>query len=200
MGRRPSLTRADAAREALALIDAEGLEALTLAALARRLGVRAPSLYNHFAHRTDLVRLTARTVLAEAGELPPVARNIDWRALLTERAVLVRRAIVAHPNAAPLLLQVPPRLAAPGVYEYWIEVLEVGGVPPDRWSIILEGLEGMTYGSALIAAGTARVGAERAVVDASRFPAFAAAMRAERRTAEQVFLATIRTFLTAIGD
>lgn len=211
MGRRPAISRPAAAIAALGLIDEEGLDALTLAALARRLGVRAPSLYNHFADRADLLRLVARTVLAEAGELPAAdaiagagatdAAKGSWRDLLAQRAVLVRRAIVAHPHAAPLLLETPPRLAAPAVYEHWTEVLAESGVPADQWLVILEGLEGITYGSALFAAAGARAaGRDGAapVVDDERSPTFARALAAERRTPEQLFVAAVAAFLAGI--
>jgi len=61
-------------RAAAELADAEGLERLTLAALAQRLGVRPPSLYAHVAGLADLrVRLAVaasrelRETLAAAG-------------------------------------------------------------------------------------------------------------------------------------
>ena len=55
-------------REAAALADAEGLEALTLARLAARLGVRAPSLYNHVSGLEALHRELALLGLRELGE------------------------------------------------------------------------------------------------------------------------------------
>src|SRR5579871_2782002 len=51
---------------AAALADADGLEALTLAALAQRLGVRPPSLYAHVASLADL---RARVATRGAREL-----------------------------------------------------------------------------------------------------------------------------------
>jgi len=46
---RPGLDEAAVVRAASDLVDAEGIEALALARLAERLGVRTPSLYNHVA-------------------------------------------------------------------------------------------------------------------------------------------------------
>lgn len=63
---RQGLDRARVVAEAAALADEEGLEAVTLAALAARLGVRAPSLYKHVdglgALRVELATRTAREV------------------------------------------------------------------------------------------------------------------------------------------
>ncbi len=48
-GSRPGLDEAAVLRAAAELVDAEGLETLSLARLAEALGVRSPSLYNHVA-------------------------------------------------------------------------------------------------------------------------------------------------------
>ena len=62
-------------REAAALADAEGLDALTLARLAARLGVRAPSLYNHVAGLDALHRELALLGLRELRE------RLGWAAI-----------------------------------------------------------------------------------------------------------------------
>ncbi|HEY7349372.1 MAG TPA: WHG domain-containing protein [Ktedonobacterales bacterium] len=62
------LDRAAVIQAAADLADAEGLEQLTLARLAERLGIRAPSLYNHIAGlgglRRDLAQLGIRELNA----------------------------------------------------------------------------------------------------------------------------------------
>jgi AcrR family transcriptional regulator len=52
----------DAART---MIEREGVEALTLAKLAAALGIRAPSLYNHFDNKTVLLQALARVLITE---------------------------------------------------------------------------------------------------------------------------------------
>jgi AcrR family transcriptional regulator len=58
------LDEAQVLRAAAQIVDVEGQDALTLAALARRLGVRTPSLYNHITGmaglRRDLALLSTR--------------------------------------------------------------------------------------------------------------------------------------------
>lgn len=75
MARAP-LTPAAVVAEAAALADADGLEAVTLSAVARRLGVRTPSLYSHVRDHAALLDgistlaladLTARIAQAVAG-------------------------------------------------------------------------------------------------------------------------------------
>src|SRR5690606_4804265 len=49
------------------LLESEGLDGLTMQAVARAVGVRAPSLYKHVEGRDDLVRLIAEDALADLG-------------------------------------------------------------------------------------------------------------------------------------
>jgi AcrR family transcriptional regulator len=56
VGARARLDRAAVIQAAAALADEKGCEALTLADLAARLGVRTPSLYNHVAGLADVRR------------------------------------------------------------------------------------------------------------------------------------------------
>jgi len=64
---RAGLTRAAVVEAAGALADEGGLEELSLADLAERLGVRKPSLYNHVAGIGDLRRELALAGLRELG-------------------------------------------------------------------------------------------------------------------------------------
>jgi len=56
MARRPGLTRERVVRAAAELVNAEGLEALSITRLAEKLGVQPPSLYNHVDGLDDLRR------------------------------------------------------------------------------------------------------------------------------------------------
>ena len=64
----PALSRARVCREALALVDAEGLEALSMRRLGARLGVEAMSLYRHVRDKADLIDALYAAVL---GDLMP---------------------------------------------------------------------------------------------------------------------------------
>src|SRR5260370_7870284 len=59
MAHRPGLTTDTVVRAAADLVDAEGPEALNLARLAGKLGVRTPSLYNHITSLDDVRRRLA---------------------------------------------------------------------------------------------------------------------------------------------
>jgi AcrR family transcriptional regulator len=63
--RKPLLSRDRIVTAALALIDAEGLAALSTRRLAAELGVSGPSLYNHFATKEAILDAVADTVVAQ---------------------------------------------------------------------------------------------------------------------------------------
>jgi len=99
---RAALSGDQIVREAIALIDAEGLDALSMRALAGRLGVEAMSLYHHFPSKAALLTAVSRAFSEEvAGRWvnPPK----DWK----ERIIALGRGeietILAHPNAVLLM-------------------------------------------------------------------------------------------------
>jgi AcrR family transcriptional regulator len=103
------LTRSTVCHEALALVDAEGLEALSMRRLAGRLGCEAMSLYHHVRDKADLLDALHAAVL---GDLEPEtpgdharagrARQPAWRQLLGGLTRALRTALLRHPNVIPL--------------------------------------------------------------------------------------------------
>ena len=63
---RRGLDRAQVVDAAVAIADADGLEAVTLSRVAAALGVKPPSLYNHVDGRGALVRAIALRALGES--------------------------------------------------------------------------------------------------------------------------------------
>jgi AcrR family transcriptional regulator len=108
MGRPPSplLSRDRIVSAALALVDSEGLEALSTRRLAAELGVTGPSLYNHVRTKEELLDFMVDAVLAEVdtsmfAELSTT--NPNWRAALGKWARTYQKAVAAHPNIVPAL-------------------------------------------------------------------------------------------------
>jgi AcrR family transcriptional regulator len=91
---RGGLSRAEIVRVALAVADAEGLEAVSIRRLARELGSGAMSIYHYFDSRDELLELMGETVAAEM--LVPEVPD-DWRAALTAIAQRGRATFKAHP-------------------------------------------------------------------------------------------------------
>lgn len=194
MGRpnRNRITREGATLAALEIIDRDGLEAMSLELVAGALGVKAPSLYYHFRDKAELLAEVARHVLldlgpATGGEAP------DWDEAMVGVCLATRRTLLQHPNAAPLLLQFFPRHITLRGYDHW-----VAGCPfaPDMQMTLLEGMEKLTYASALFeAAAMARGVPAMPRVDPERLPHLAAALAANPYDTEGLFEQTIRTFL-----
>jgi AcrR family transcriptional regulator len=65
---RAGLNRATVVSAAAEIADAQGLDAVTLAAVAGAVGVRTPSLYNHVGGLDDVRRGVALTALREMGD------------------------------------------------------------------------------------------------------------------------------------
>lgn len=90
----------------LEIIDAEGLEALSMRRLARELDVRAASLYNHVPTKDDLLHGICDAVM---GEVDVSGFDTDWATGLHTWARSFRAALTAHPNLVPFLASGPAR-------------------------------------------------------------------------------------------
>jgi AcrR family transcriptional regulator len=104
MGRPAQISREEVLQAGLAIADADGLDAVTMQAVARRLGVTPMALYRHVASKGDLLDALVEGLLTEfslpAGDLPPGER---LRATGRGMREVARR----HPGLFPLLLQRP---------------------------------------------------------------------------------------------
>jgi AcrR family transcriptional regulator len=99
-GRPAKLSHESIVDAALALLDREGSEALTMRALGGELGVEAMSLYRHVADRAALLEALADRLAAEIGPRP---RGEDWAEALRGLAGEVRAIAHRHPAAYGLL-------------------------------------------------------------------------------------------------
>ena len=98
---RPALDRDQIVVAALGIVDAEGVDALTLRRLGDRLGVTAMSIYWHVADKAELLELIGHAVLDEV-EMPPLRG--DWRDQLRDVHVAMIGALMRHPNTADILI------------------------------------------------------------------------------------------------
>jgi AcrR family transcriptional regulator len=97
---RAPLTRARILSAAVALADERGLEALTMRALGRLVGVEAMSLYNHVADKDDVLDGMVDLVI---GEIDTPHLEDDWKPALRRRAATLRAALTRHPWAGRLM-------------------------------------------------------------------------------------------------
>lgn len=102
----PLLSRDRIVAATLALVDAEGLDALSTRRLAAELGVKGPSLYNHVGTMDELLDEALDTVLGavDVGMFAGLADTPgDWRTALESWAQSYRKALAGHQNFVPAL-------------------------------------------------------------------------------------------------
>ena len=108
-GRRPALTREQILTAAVAIIDADGVEALTMRRLGQALDRNPMAIYRHASDKDALLDGVVEHVAAEliTPREPESNGNGDWEAVLRRTAHTFRRVALAHPRALPLLLTRP---------------------------------------------------------------------------------------------
>lgn len=95
----PSLSREQIVSAAIELLDAEGIDALSMRKLGIRLGVAAASMYTHVASKDELVELVVDEIYGEVA-LPASG---PWRAAATRFAHDLRSVFLRHPWIGSLL-------------------------------------------------------------------------------------------------
>ncbi len=124
------LSTGDIVQATLQLIDREGVDAVSLRAVARTLGVDAKSLYNHVDGKDGLLDVVAEHLLASIA-IPTVTGDpfTDLRSI----AHAFRNNALEHPSAAPLVLtrqMTSVRGLAP--VDAILGILRNVGLPPDE--------------------------------------------------------------------
>ena len=94
----PRLQPEDVIKAALEILDAEGLENVTLRRIAAKLNVQAPALYWHFKNKQDLTDDMAQAILTNAkldSTTSPTDIN-NWPIWLADLMHCLRNALIAH--------------------------------------------------------------------------------------------------------
>lgn len=194
----PLLSRELVVAAALRVIDAEGLAACSTPRLAREFGVRAPSLYHHFADRADIMAEVARLVVRQTPAPPRPRPGDHWSEWFVTLAINFRRTILQHPNVAPILLEFLPRDVLSALYDNAAAHMAEADVPVELHTLILDALETLTVGAALIQATKATRGRETPfpALDRESEAALAAAVDANPwKTSEELFAEVVRSTL-----
>ena len=100
--RREPLTKERIVDAALRVMDAEGLEAVTMRRIGRELGVEAMSLYNHVEDKDDILNGVTERVFTEF-DYPPFKG--DWVEDARAMAREWRRLLGLHPSVCQLLAE-----------------------------------------------------------------------------------------------
>jgi TetR/AcrR family transcriptional regulator, tetracycline repressor protein len=191
---RPIISKEAAAQAALEIIDEEGIEGLSLERVANRLGARAPSLYYHLRNKAELLVEVTKLILGE-GEREVKESHADWREAVVAISLATRRSILRHPRAAILMLRFYPRHLMLQSYEHWLQIY---AVPPEQKMLLTEGLERLTFGSAIFSAHHREQKMPRIpAFDTAQFPHLAQAIEASPYDEEDEFAEIVRRFLSA---
>jgi AcrR family transcriptional regulator len=130
--------------EAAERLAEQGFEALSMRAVAARLGAVPMALYNHFPTKQRLVDALLDRVL---GRFEPEPPTDDWLADLRAFARAHRRLLAAHPWAvAPLFSQPSPGLSSVRIGELGLRILQRGSITGDRAVAVFSGLIALNYG------------------------------------------------------
>src|SRR5436190_4498318 len=102
---RAPLTRSRIAEAALAIVDRDGLDALSMRRLGAALGVEGMAIYRHFPNKAAVLAGIVEVLLAELVIPPP--SNVPWQAVFREVSRAYRALLLRHPHAIPLLAALP---------------------------------------------------------------------------------------------
>jgi AcrR family transcriptional regulator len=108
-------------RTALAILEAEGEDALTMRRLARELGVAPMSVYWHVGDREELLDALVGEVLG--GIVVDVPAEGPWVERMSAALAALRAQLLAHPHVVPLLAR--QRRLAPAIISAGVGVLEL---------------------------------------------------------------------------
>jgi AcrR family transcriptional regulator len=127
--RRRALDLDQICAQALRIVDADGLAALTMRSLAEALGTGPASLYRHVASREELIEELADVVL---GDVTPPPLDVSWRLALEHLARQTRDVLVSHRGVA-LAASSGPYLGPNGLRlrEHFFTVMHQAGWSPD---------------------------------------------------------------------
>jgi AcrR family transcriptional regulator len=137
--RRPPLTREAIVETAIRVLDAEGLEAVTMRRVAQELGTGPASLYAHVSGKEELRELMLDRVAAEIRLPEPDPAR--WQEQLKELAREIRRVYTSHRDIAMVsmgLIPTGPHLL--DVAEAQLALMRAGGISKEIAGIAVDTL------------------------------------------------------------
>lgn len=174
----PPITPDRIAEAAVELLDAEGIEKLTMRRLAERLDIMAPSLYWHVDTKDDIVDLAVDAIFGEPA--PPVP-DTGWREQVTAVLTGWRATLLRHPWAAAA-----PARRRPAIGPNFLDRMErlqstleragFGGalLPAATWALYNHVMGSASTEAALhITREEREVGQRRLLADRKRYPTLA---------------------------
>ncbi len=136
---RQPLTRARIVDAALAIADAEGIEAVGMRGVARSLSVDPMSLYNHVENKPALLDGIVNALVAQA-DLPGALRWDDWARTAARH---FRDVADRHPRAFPVFAGHGGRtVEVAAAFEPFVAALVEAGLPIEDCAVVLNAFMG----------------------------------------------------------
>lgn len=127
--RRRSLTKEAIVEAALGVLDAEGLDAMTMRRVAQELDTGAASLYAHVADKDQLTELVVERVIGEM-DVPGPPDPGRWREQVMEAGRAMRAVLAAHRDIArATFARIPLGPNALRGIDAVVALLRAGGLP-----------------------------------------------------------------------
>lgn len=101
---REPLTKEKIVDKALELLDADGVEGISMRRLGDALGVEAMALYHHFPNKEAILDAVAGHIIEEVGPALPLDEAADWKEWMLSGPAAAGRAVTAHPKSGWLFL------------------------------------------------------------------------------------------------
>jgi AcrR family transcriptional regulator len=160
------------------------------------LGVNPASLYHHFADKAAILHLVCLHVMREVGIGEVAQPGESWQGHLRRAANGYRDGLLRHPNVAPLMA--PNVLLRPlslSHRERVAEKLRASAIPDRYIHPILDSIETLAYGSALLNPRQERVSDRLPIGPEDGVPALARAVAEAPGTADEIFAVQLEALI-----
>jgi AcrR family transcriptional regulator len=178
------ISRRKVLEAALAILDEEGLEGLTIRRLADVLGVNGASLYHHFDNKDDILIGVAELALADVRA--PESSSEPWQSWILQNAWTMRAALLKHPALVPLIVSKRSLGMGARMLDISAARLMEEGVPSAAVMPLLDSLELFTIGSVIGETETYSP-QDKHEIDAGTYPSLVKAMTDRGLTSDEIF-------------
>jgi AcrR family transcriptional regulator len=176
-GTKVGLSRERVLAAALALVDRDGLKALSMRKLGAELDVEAMTLYHYVPTKDALLDGLVELVLRRS---EPPALDGDWRSVLSAYAHSLRETLLSHPHVLPLVASRPAVTPDTLCFvEDGVRMLVDAGFPLGRALDAVNALSVFVIGHAT---SEVAIGEGSQLPDLSEFPLLAEALRSGHGT------------------
>jgi AcrR family transcriptional regulator len=184
----PLIEREAAIAKALEIIDRDGVEAFSIRNLGKELGVNGASLYHHFKDKEEILEGVRVLIVRDARVILKSSARATWQDYARTSCTRYRAALLAHPHVAPLM---SPGLIRPSsqvvARDHLVEKMVEAGVPMDLVYPIMDSVEMLAFGSAVLNPHRLRPDERFPLKAEHHAPHLEQAIKATHRSADKLF-------------